>query len=172
MKAILITLLIGLAIFTTSCKDEGPEGPMGPRGYTGAPGPRGPAGPGIDDSLKARTYEFILTFDEFTSMVSYSGISDFEKGDMLITYMNPTLAADNWTILPYIFNGVIINSVFSETNGKLNVFTAYMNGSTQSPWADEVNIPFKVLLIKSSERYAHPNLDFDNYYQVKETYGL
>jgi hypothetical protein len=159
--AVVLTLILGLS----SCK-KGDTGPAGPTGTAGAQGQAGP---------QAKTFNFNLTFNAGDTFKSYAGVTGYDADDVLLFYAKyETLGTTAyWAPLPLILDDLVnIIPEFSETDGFVFINTLKADGTTGSPWASSATIAFKAVLIKSSQRVANPNVNLNNYEDVKKAYNL
>lgn len=160
----LIILLLATLIGICSCKKQvGPQGEIGPKGEVGLAGP------------DAKTFNFNLTFTPSDTYQSYSGITGYDAGDVVLTFsMYEQLSGeDYWVQLPFILDGAVnVLPEFSETSGNLVINTKKADGTLGSPWTSTNTFAFKAVLIKSSGLIKHPDVDLSNYKEVKETFKL
>jgi hypothetical protein len=159
----LVVLCLGVAV--SGCKKEGPIGPAGATGETGAAGAAGP---------DATTFNFNLTFGAGDTWASYGGITGFDAGDVLVSFiLFETLGGDAyWTQMPVVISGVNFLPEFSDTDGYMFMNTIYADGSSGSPWTSATTLAFKVVLIKSSGLILHPDLDLSSYDDIQEVFDL
>lgn len=163
-KSLFITASMAVSVvFFQGCKKEGPPGPQGPTGETG------PAGP------DARTFNFSLTFNPGDTFKSYAGITGFDAGDVVLTYvLYETIGGTGyWTQIPVILSDYV-NFVpeFSESTGFLYINSLKADGTAGSPWTSSYTFAFKAVLIKSSGLAKNPNVDLNNYEEVKNTFNI
>lgn len=128
-----------------------------------------------DQNSSARTFRFQLTFNAGDTVQAYSGITGFEKNDIIITYSiyEYINSKENWMQLPHIFKGsVLYTAEYSKETGKLYVYTLNADGTPGSPWTSEHTYGYKAVIIKNSALEKHPDLDFSNYHAVKEALDL
>ena len=165
LKKLLTLLLIANSIMIIGCTKEGDTGPVGP---TGSQGQKGDPGP------EARTFSFNLTFNPGDNFKSYNGITGVDTDDVMLFYVYyETLASvDYWTALPVIIGGINYIPEFSDQSNIIFINTKKADGSTGSPWGVTTTLSFKVVLIKSSLISEKPYVDYTNYQEVKETFGL
>lgn len=157
----LIMLLLTTVIGISSCKKQ--VGEKGDKGDTGQSGP------------DAKTFNFDLTFTSSDTYQSYSGITGYDAGDVVLVFVKyeELSGTGYWVQLPFILDGEVnIFPEFSETSGNLFINTQKADGSAGSPWGSTTNLSFKAVLIKSSGLIKHPDVDLTNYEEVKETFKL
>lgn len=162
MKTIVAICVIALTL--GSCKKE-----PGPKGDTGATGAQGQAGP------QAKTFNFSLTFNAGDTYKSYSGVTGYTAGDIVMTYIKyETLGTEGyWTQLPYLVgNAVNFVPEFGDQTGLLFINTEKADGTSGSPWGSTSSYDFKAVLITVAHRLAHPNVNWKNYSEVKEALKL
>lgn len=178
MKTKLILAIFVMALTFSNCKkpEKGEKGDMGAKGDTGATGAIGAAGANGTNGVDAKTFNFTLTFNSGDLFQSYSGITGFNADDVVITYVKwETLGGTNyWTQLPVVVsNWINIIPEFSETTGNMFINTEKADGTTGSPWTTNGNtFAFKAVLISSSQKQAHPNLNWADYSEVKQVLKL
>jgi hypothetical protein len=164
MKTKTIIAICLIALTLGSCKKE--AGPKGDTGATGAQGATGPA---------AKTFNFSLTFDAGETFESYDGITGFKAGDIVMTYIKYETLLDEayWTQLPLVFSNTV-NFVpeFNEKTGYLFINTDNADGSAGSPWTSSTTIDFKAVLITVAQQMAHPNVNWEDYNEVKQALDI
>ncbi len=164
MKIKTIIAICVIALTLVNCKKE--LGPKGDKGDTGAQGQPGP---------QAKTFNFSLTFNAGDTYKSYSGITGYNADDIIMTYIKyETLGTEGyWTQLPYLVgNSVNFVPEFGDQTGLLFINTEKADGTAGSPWASTATFDFKAVLISSSQKLAHPNLNWKNYNEVKQVLKL
>ncbi len=159
----LMTLLVITFVFSIGCTKEGKQGPQG---ITGAVGPKGDNGP------DATTYNFNLTFNAGDTYKSYGGITNYDTDDVVFffIYYENLSGVSYWTSMPVMISNINFVPEFSDQSGYAFINTTLSNGS--SPWTSTTTLSFKAVLIKSSQRLAHPDIDYTNYYEVKGAFNL
>jgi hypothetical protein len=162
MKRLLMIALFGLSL--TACQKEGKQGVAGAQGAQGVAGP------------DAKTFTYNLTFNAGDTYKSYTGITGFDQGDMVVTYFNyENLGGEEFYVqTPYIYAAGNLNlfvEVGSET-GILFVNALKADGASGSPIVGTITFRFKSILIKSTGLQKHPNLDLTSYKDVKEAFNL
>ena len=182
----LLTLLFALVLIIsfTACEKEGQVGPQGTTGANGVDGTNGVDGAtgttgatgatGATGQSEAKTFNYTLTFTSSDTWQTYNGITGFDTDDVIITYVLNELIGGTryWTQIPFTYGGVTYYPEFSEATGQIFINTIKSDGSTGSPWTTTTSLAFKSVLIKSSQRLQHPNLDYSDYLKVKNVFGL
>ena len=164
LKQVAVLLsVIGLMTFT-SCEKEGPTGPQGEQGEQGVAGP------------EARVHVFSLKFNAGETFETYDKITNFNKGDVVIVYILwDTYGGDDfYTQLPFMINSNSINvwPEFSESDGLLFINTTLADGTTGSPWSSSATLNFKAVVLKGSYKMEYPNVNFNDYEEVKTVLNL
>ena len=160
MKIKKIPLIFALiTISLTACKKAvGPEGPTGP------------AGP------EAKTFNFNLTFDPGETFESYSGITGYDSGDVILTFSKyeDLSGTSYWTQLPATdpLNIVNLTPEFSDVDGNMFINSLKADGSSGSPWVNSTTLSFKAVLIKSSGLIKHPNIDLTDLESIQKTFNI
>lgn len=129
----------------------------------------------VKADYEAKTFNYTLTFNPGDSFQSYYGITGYDQGDVVITYvLYETLGGDSyWTQTPVVINNLVnIVPEFSDIDGSLFINTLKASGQSGSPWAATTTLAFKSVLIKSSGLKKHPNLDLTDYNEVKKAFDL
>ena len=160
MKNLLMLFVIGSMLF--SCGKEGPKGPQG------EPGP------------DAKTFNFNLTYAVGDTYREYTGITGFDAGDMVITYIfnDEYLNTQNQSVpyyvqTPYTVGNLYIYTEVSEKNGDLYVNINRADGISGSPFVTQgATLSFKAILIKSSAIAKNPNINYANYNEVVNTFNI
>ena len=164
MKTKTIIAICLMALTLGSCKKE--AGPKGDTGATGAQGATGPA---------AKTFNFSLTFDAGETFESYDGITGFKAGDIVMTYLYWENVGQEayWAQLPIQFsNQVNIIPTFGEKTGKIYINTLKADGTDGSPWQSSISLDFKAVLITVAQQMAHPNVNWEDYNEVKQALDI
>lgn len=148
-------LALTTSLFLTSCK--------GKKGDTGPAGPQGASGP------QAKVFNFSCTFFPGDYFASYSGISGYQSGDVIIFYAKYEVLGGTayWAPLPLDAAGVKFTPEFSESTGSGFINTEKSSGATGSPWSTTTTVAFKAVLIKASGMKAHPEVNIYDYGQVE-----
>jgi hypothetical protein len=123
----------------------------------------------------AKTFNFDLTFNAGDTYQSFSGITGYEPGDVVITFaLYEQLGGSNfWVQMPVIFNNYVsLIPEFSDNTGNLFINTLFADGSAGSPWTTTSTFSFKAVLIKSSGLIQHPDVDLTSYSAVKKAFNL
>lgn len=160
MKKLFFIALATLSLM--ACTKEGPQG------QPGAQGVQGPQGP------DAKTFEYNLTFNPGDTYKSYSGITGFDSGDVVVTYVfNASYGGESYYVqTPYAAGNLYVWTEFGGSNGNIFVNTTRADGVAGSPWTATTTLSFKSVLIKSSGLIKNPDLDLSNYNEVKEAFNL
>lgn len=125
------------------------------------------------NNSQAKVFNFSLTFTAGSTFKSYSGVTGFEPGDIVVTYIKyETLGSETyWTGLPATIGGSVnFYPEFGEDTGLLYINT--LNNSGNSPWTSSNTFAFKAVLIKANGLKANPNLDLSNLEKVSEAFDL
>lgn len=163
MKKVILIMLAGSMIVFNSCTKTGPQGPAGPQGATGATGAAGQNG--LDGNanvlgtapftvlpntwaLTGHIYSVSFTDPDITNAIASTGVVE------IFREYNP----NQWSPLPDI-NG-ITSVVYDFAPGGFNIYIQNSDGSTP---ATPLTMNFRVVIISSSQRQAHPNTNWKNY---------
>lgn len=123
----------------------------------------------------AKTFNFSLVFNPGDTFKSYTGITGYDAGDVVIVFAHYDTYGTTpyWVQTPFILAGAVnIFSEFSSENGHIYINTLKADGSTGSPWTASTGMTFKAVLIKSTGLIKNPNVDLTNYEAVKEAFNL
>lgn len=123
----------------------------------------------------AKTFNFSLTFGAGDTFKSYSGITGYDAGDVLLTFVHYDTYGGTpyWVQTPVIVNNFVnVFTEFETTSGHLFVNTLKADGTSGSPWTSSSTFSFKAVLIKSTGLIQNPNVDLTNYEAVKEAFNL
>lgn len=123
----------------------------------------------------AKTFNFSLTFGPGDTFKSYSGVTGFDAGDVVLTFVHYATYGGTpyWVQTPIIVNDYVnIFAEFETTYGNLFINTLKADGTPGSPWTSTSTFAFKAVLIKSSGLKQNPNVDLTNYEAVKEAFNL
>lgn len=165
LKRVLSLVLITSLFSFFSCTKEGEKGDSGINGANGINGV---------DSPTPKTFNFSLTFNSGDTFQSYSGITGVDSDDVMLFYiLYETLGTtDYWSGIPLELGNVSFIPEFSDQSGLVFINTLKADGTAGSPFASTFTYGFKVVVIKSSQRLANPNIDYTNYYEVKGAFSL
>jgi hypothetical protein len=155
-------LLIG-ATALNSCKKEGPIGPQGEQGIQGEQGPN------------AKTYEFNMTFAPSTPSQFYviPGLN-FTYGDVLLgfIYYEEFSGTKYWAPLPYTSVNRVFLFNFNENNGTFWVDLKNATTGADFPYTTSTTLGFRAVHIKSSWIKDNPNVNLNDYEELKEALDL
>jgi len=146
MKKLILTLMAGSMLILGSCTKEGPQGPQGPTGNANVIGENAF---NVTDWTLSSDNVWYATFSDgnITSDVVDNGAVEIYK-----EYSN------GWTNLPDI-NG-ITSTVYNFLDGGFTISILNSDGSLP---AAPGTVTFRVVVIPSSVRKAHPNTNWKNY---------
>jgi hypothetical protein len=167
------TLIIGLGIIfgltLASCKkvEKGPAGPAGPTGATGETGATGANGP------EAKTYNVQFTYGAGETYREFYGVTNYEPNDALLMYLvyQGVGGGTYCTPISATVYGIDYLTVYLENSGVVS-FSTFAAGTYSSPWSSDEIVHYKIVHIKSSGLIKHPDVDLNNYEEVKEAYDL
>jgi hypothetical protein len=162
IKTVIMLVVLTSVLSTISCTKEGKQGEIGPTGASGQSGP------------PARTFNFNLTFNSGDTFKSYGGITGYNTDDVVLYFIfYETLASTNyWVGIPLNIPPYNFVPEFSDQSGYTFINVLKSDGTAGSPITSTTTFSFKAVLISSSQRLAHPNLDYTSYYEVKEAFNL
>lgn len=158
-----ITVFAVIILTFIRCAKDGPVGPTGPQG---------PAGP------SAQYVDITATFDGTSSFVlADMGSVYFSSTDEIITYFkDPT--NNNWLVqtpftwynagsAPYAYFWALRGSatlwIYAQKPGYSISTPAFTTPTTEY---------FRAVIIKASARKANPNVNYENYQEVKKAFSL
>lgn len=170
MKTRILLLVLCFGIALTACKKDPIPGPEGPTGPAGPAGPKGDPGA---DSQEGKTFIFSVNWSAGDTWALYDGINSyFTPDDMVLVYWYwANYGNDYYILLPVTNNGIFSYAEVDEIDG--SVFVNHENESTgTSPFTGSVTYKYKAILIPSSQKTAHPGLDFSDYEAVVNAYNL
>ena len=149
MKKLALLLLAGSLFAFNSCTKTGPQGPQGPRGYDGNANVIGTQPfPVSSWTYSSNVYSASFTQQDLTASVVQTGLVEIYK-----QYND-----GSWTNLPDI-NGSV-STVFNFYQGGFDIYVLTTDGTvTPAPGT----VYFRMVIIPSSLRKAHPNTNWKNY---------
>jgi hypothetical protein len=156
MKKTLFTLLMGSALLLNSCV-KGDKGDTGPAGANGNANVYGTNSVTVT-SWTATTgmYSAQIAVPDITSSV-------VGTGSVQVYLQYPS----EWDGLPDISNGNI--TAFGFYIGVVNIYVTAVNGGVPTYPG---SLTFRVVVIPSSVRMAHPNANWKNYEETKAIMNL
>lgn len=176
----IITAIFAATLFTfTGCKKDTVTGPAGAAGAAGAAGPAGTNG---NANVVSATYTLTLWSSIFDTGTEYAyekavactAITQdiYDKGAVMAYLYDSNLGG--WVALPY---SVSFNGLTNAWNYvvAVNSITIRITGydATGSPGTVAYNgVVVRVVAITSSGRMAYPEVDLNNYEEVKKAFGL
>lgn len=157
------TMIVGLLVFSTSCK----KGDTGPAGAAGTAGTNGNANV-VSSSITTSAWTYVSPSWEMA--FTYSAITqDILDNGAVLVYAKQ---GSNYYQLPYTFYPA---STYSRTY----TFVQYLGGMkvfvTDSDLTQPVNpgsLTYKVVVIAASQIKANPNVNLDNYEEVKAAFNI
>lgn len=155
-------LFIGMTALMGCKKEVGPQGPQGEQGEQG---------PG------AKTYEFNMTFDAGSAEGSHtiSGLSsNFSNGDALLGFIFYVdfSGVKFWAPLPYTSENRVYLFNFNENTGAFWINLKNATTGADLPFTSSTTLGFRAVHVKSSFMQENPNVDWNNYQQVKQVLNL
>jgi hypothetical protein len=175
IKRITILVLISSVLTTFSCTKEGKQGETGPAGANGINGTNG-----TDGNANVKSYtinvasgNWTLSGNTYYFDASISGItSDIINSGSVQIFMESTTSTGVWLTMPWI--EYINSSTFStyNFNHSLGGVRIFKTDSDITPPSNPGVRKFKVIVISSSARISNPNIDYNNYYEVKGAFNL
>lgn len=167
--------------FSNGCKKE--TGPAGPAGTNGTNGTNGNANV-ISSSTFALNNWVDLTNDgtnfQCSNAISWSAISqDIKDKGIVMVYLQDNSNLE-WIALPYSSSfslGGGYGSVFYSFGINVGLIKIYATGfadagSLSSSDFNSYNFIVRAVAIPSSSRMAHPEVDLNNYEEVKKVFNL
>lgn len=121
---------------------------------------------------QAKVFKFTAYFQPGDTWISYGGVTGFEKGDIVLTFMlYEDLGGEFfWSQLPATIANISFIPEFSEESGYL--FINALNSSGGSPFSSNFTVPCKAVLVKANGLKTNPNLDLTNYEEVAKAFNL
>ncbi len=180
---IYLFILFVFAIASCDKDDEvGSQGPVGPQGETGATGATGAQGDtGVQGNANVHSSILQLTPNDWTTSGSYGYVASAIDSDLTQSIVDSGLvsvfyfitSSGSWTPLPY--NQIITYNSYVFCNWtffyKLNQINFRVEQNIAAP-----NNPgytkFKVIAISASQRNANPNINWNDYEEVKTIFNL
>ena len=161
MKKLLLLLgLISIGMFQ-SCKKEGPQGPAG-----------------ADGNANVKTYNISVSSANWTcSSICYTDITvagitqDIVNSGSVHVFMESTSQTGAWLNMPWteMNSGYISNYNFVYALGVMRISKSDSDLTTPiNPGARN----FKIVVIASSGKLAHPEVDYTNYEEIKEAFDI
>ncbi len=161
----LVALILSFSL--SSCKKE--EGPAGPTGPAGAPGNANVKNMTI--FVNANEWVYKPGLCEVTKLVPEITADIVNKGAVMVYTEGTTTGS--WDALPTTSAGANLTLAFGYTieAGKLHLYVTF-DSNTTLPGGTLASSNFKLVLIAGSARNANPNVNHNNYEEVKVAYQL
>jgi hypothetical protein len=164
LKKIVMLVVITSVLTTFSCTKEGKEGPVGPQGTVGTNG---------NANVKSTAFT-VYSWEWATSGNSkYIDITstlitiDIVNSGSVLLYIKSGTA---WQALPFTFPQGTTSTLFRYLYD-FNLVEIQVTQETGVPSITS-NLDFKLVVISSSARIANPDIDYTDYYEVKEAFNL
>jgi hypothetical protein len=167
----LVTLLVSISLL--SCKKEGPMGPQGPAGTNGVDG-----SDGINGNANVKTYTVSITSANWICSgicyadVTCQGITQniVNTGSVHLFMESPTQAGA-WLNMPWtdMYSGYITTYNFAYVLGTLRISKVDSDLTTPS---NPGTRKFKIVVIASSGKLAHPEVDYTNFEEIREAFDI
>ncbi|MFI5218370.1 MAG: collagen-like protein [Bacteroidia bacterium] len=170
-KLLKIFMMLASISLLISCAKDGETGPQGPAGVNGTNGTNGQ-----DGNANVHTQTFTVSNWYYIAPSYGVDIADFDitqdivDNGLVMVYTSN--GSGGWQALPYT---AYPSSSYSSTY----VFVHYLNGvtiwKTDSDLTQPVNPgtrTYKVIAVAEAPRIANPNVNWNNYEEVKETFNL
>ena len=164
LKTTTLILVVGMVTLINGCAKDGKDGAPGPTGTTGTNG---------NANVKSQTFTVNTSYWSLSSGVySYDKFlpeigQDIVDNGMVLAYMESSPYSETWVALPLSMKDFEMNYAFWKYYVSFNVSLG--SGSTPS---NPGNARFKVLIVQGTARLSNPQVDFNDYYQVKTAFNL
>jgi hypothetical protein len=127
----------------------------------------------LQSELDAKVFRYTLNFFSGDTYKDFTGISGFEAGDIIITFVedpNEDGLTGFWVQTPYENNSDV--KFYTEITDGGSVFLNTTTSNGGSPWSSFHYFNCKSVLIKASGLAKNPNLDLTNFEEIKKTFDL
>ncbi len=161
-----ILAICTLSILIISCAKDGETGPQGVQG---------PAGPQGNANVKA--YELNVDFSSSALSSYYERYKDVYWSEITSNVYNYGLVmvysyySNSWRALPCEYSISSSNSWMLRYDvhvGYVRLWRQYSNGAIPASGL----YGYKIVCIPAASRSAHPDIDYNNYKEVKEAFNL
>ena len=166
---ILCMFALACGLLFTNCAKKGDTGPAGPAGTNGTNG---------NANVKSKTIfvagsEWINSAgaSTVTKLVSEITTDIINNGAVLVYVDN---GSNNWSALPVTTtdpSGVVLAFGYDIEPGKL-ILNAEVNQNVTLTASTFGNTNFRIVTIAGSGRMANPNLNYNDYNEVKKAFNL
>jgi len=163
MTVVFAGLALTLGLTLTSCK----KGDTGPAGTAGTNGTNGNANV-VSSSLTTSAWTYVSPSWEMTFTYPAITQSILDKGAVLV-YVK---SGNNYYQLPFTFYPAATYSQSYEVETYLGGLKVYVTDSDLTQPTNPGSLTFKVVVIAASQRLANPNVNYDNYDDVKKAFNL
>ncbi|MCC7333243.1 MAG: hypothetical protein IT232_11625 [Flavobacteriales bacterium] len=165
LKLITAIALVGMLSLFAGCAKDGKDG---------APGPAGSPGTDGNANVKSETFTVIpgswqtsgstIYVDKSSSLIT----SSITSSGVVLVYIQSGTA---WQALPYTFPQGTLSTIlrYYYTDGQVQIQVTQESGTPTIPTS---SLTFKLVAISSSARLSKPNIDLNDYYQVKAVFDL
>lgn len=168
MKTKLLLFAMTIAVILSACK--GDKGDLGPQGSAGPQGPTGPQGNANVHTFTVTTSNWILSGVTYYTSINVSSITQsIVDNGVVLVYMD---ASGAWLALPVT---IVPSASYSSTYR----YYHYLGGVEIDKTDTDLTTPgnpgtktFKIAVIAGSIVRDNPNVDYNNYSEVKATFNL
>ena len=145
-------MLVGSLFMLNSCSKTGPQGPQGLQGNANVKG---------SDPFNVTIWQYssadVAYFASFTDPDITASVAARGEVEIFLLYSDGT-----WRNLPDIIGGTQFYSRFSQ--GGFEIYYANVDGTV--PAAPVGTFTFRSVVIAPSQKQAHPNTNWKNYYEA------
>lgn len=147
-------MILSSILTTFSCTKEGKQGDPGPAGANGVNG---------NANVVSQTFDvYSWSWSSNNTWLNATIITQsIVNSGSVSVFMETSPYSGQWAAIPLNMSGVQISYAY-EVN-YVNVISSPQPSSLER---------FKVVAIASSARIANPNIDYNNYYEVKGAFNL
>jgi hypothetical protein len=189
-KSIFIYLLFAAIIFIIGCAKDGETGPAGADGVNGANGTNGTNGingtNGSNGNANVSQSNFTVNGSDWTynnlpvwdqSLTVILNDNDITQNiidsGIVMVYLSLNSPATEWFALPFTqkLNGNYLSQTWAFAYSLNNVTIKFYFSDGSSPSTPSTNY-FKVVVISGTQRIANPNVNWNNYQEVKAFLNL
>ena len=168
IKRITILVLISSILTTFSCTKEGKQGETGLAGTNGANG-----ADGVDGNSNVLSESFTMIPSQWTTsgLVTFFSrptpllTNNIVNNGVVILYVESS-TPNQWFALPFAISSYNMRYLFSENNLLVQI------AGVSFPQTVSTDMNFRLVVFESSAIIKHPNIDYNNYYEVKGAFNL
>jgi len=164
INTVVMLIILSSILTTFSCTKEGKQGETGPAGTNGVNGNANVK----SASFTVYTWEWLTNGNsKYVDITSTLITTDILNSGAVLLYIK---SGSTWQALPFTFPQGTTSTLFRYLYA-YNLVEIQITQETGVPSITS-NLEFKLVVMSSTARMSNPNIDYNNYYEVKGAFNL